>query len=392
MEEDERVSDYSGFLIRSNLEDTGYIPRSGNWTGCPDILIGGKNALGKDALIANYNKSYDELPAEYFDNNFYVRAKNTTTQDLTKNVYLFQVPQSLFLTPNIWYNPNNLLTFKQVSPDGIVTEQNFQTITAPAAGIAATNAFTWRPTTTEHHCLVTVVADNFDAVEEQFPRNINNDVNAYGQWIYANGNIGWHNVNIQATTASDIYEHQMEFRQIFQDGTYCPGVTVKNAPVGAEIGFSANHLTAAGDTVALGATIVPVKPGYKDPNINPSFVASTYVDIEQDYRSNVSFYIDLKGKPMPENFHISFGVTAACNYKVDEIADNVNLFTGNSMYGSYLRSNFDEQSVFVNGRTREAYTGFEGFLRAFDVRVIPTFVTTIGSISVTPQTGFQTYK
>ncbi|MBM7865668.1 hypothetical protein GTO89_02575 [Heliobacterium gestii] len=389
------MSNYSGFLIRNNSEDNGSIPRTGSWTCCPDILIAGKQTLRTDDMISNYDKGFNEVVSQYFDNNFYVRSKNTSKKDLTKNVYLFQVPQHLFLTPNIWYNQNNLVMYNKViqDPDNpmqtITIPQNYQTLTAKPGSVVATNAFTWRPTTTEHHCLVVVVADNYEDVESQFPQNINNDVGAYASWIYQHGNIGWHNVSIQATTAADIYERQTELLQPFNDTEITCSIQVTNVPVGVEIGFSANTNTKWGDSIAVGSTVVPAKPGAKDPNINPSFNIGTNVKIEQGYASKVSFYIDFRGKDKPKNFTMNFVASTAGTPTMKTIGKNIGLLQNSSLYSSYLRSNFDEQSIFVNARTRRVHSGFKGFMEAHNFAVIPHFVTVIGSNGVTPQTGFQ---
>jgi hypothetical protein len=390
------MSDYSGFLIRNNLNDNGSIPRSGSWTGCPDILVGGQKTLDTKTILANYDKSYNEVITENFNNNLYVRSKNTTNAMLEKKVYLFQVPQHLFLTPNIWYNQNNLLIYNKVIKDPndpnqtITIPQNYQTISADSGQIVSTNAFNFRPTTTEHHCMVVVVADNFDAVQSQFPKNINNRINDYAAWIYANGNIGWHNVSIQATTASDVYESQAGFLQPFADAEFTCSIQVSNAPVGAEVGFTSNTNTKWGDSIAVDRTPVRSKPGAKDPNINPSLIVGTNVKIQEGYASDVSYYIDLKGKPMPDNFAMNFIATVAADpTKLALQSSNMKqLMQKDSLHSSFLRNNFDEHSVFVDAKTGNRHTGLEGFMKLQSLSVIPTFVATIGSYGIRPKSGY----
>ena len=142
------------FLVRNNLSDTGKLPRSGSWTGSPDILVAGQSALSTQEMISKYGQAFDQDVKEYFTNNFYVRAKNVSAANATQNVYLFRVPQNLFLAPNVWYNEDNLMVYTSVVPDPndptktIEVRQDYQTLSAAPNEIVATNAFTWKPQTT----------------------------------------------------------------------------------------------------------------------------------------------------------------------------------------------------------------------------------------------------
>lgn len=384
----------NNFLIRNNLSDTGTLPRSGSWTGSPDILVAGQTALTTEEMVSKYGQAFDQDLKEYFTNNFYIRAKNVSAASATQNVYVFQVPQSLFLAPNVWYNQDNLLIYTSVVEDPndptktIEVRQNYQTLTAGAGEIVASNAFTWKPQSTEHHCLIAVVADNFDAVNAQFPSGVNSSVDQYAAWIYANRNLGWHNVNIQAVTASDVYEQAITMNQTWDDAMFTCSIQVTNVPVGAVVGFFANNNTQWGDSIAVGDTTVPQKPGAPDPTINPNFVVGTNVKIQGGYAGNVTFYVNFKGTPKPANFSMQFVVTNAPELPAAVRASVQHLLAGDQdLEQHYKRCNFDEHSVFVNVKNGEQHLGYAGYRTLLDIQ--PTLVTIVGSNGVIPNGGFR---
>lgn len=382
------------FLIRNNLNDTGKLPRSGTWTGSPDILVAGQSALTTQEMISKYGQAYDQDVKQFFSNNFYVRAKNVSAASTSQNVYLFQVPQSLFLAPNVWYNQDSLMNYNSVVEDPndpkktIEVRQNYQTLSAAANEIVVTNAFTWKPQTTEHHCLIAVVADSYDAVNAQFPSGVNSSVDQYAAWIYANRNLGWHNVNIQAVTASDVYEQQITMNQTWDDALFTCSIQITNIPVGAVVGFSANNNTKWGDSIAVGDTAVPQKPGAPDPTINPNFVVGTNVKIQGGYAGKVTFYVNFKGKPKPANFTMQFVVTNAPDLSF-ALRASVNhlLEADGDLENHYKRCNFDEHSVFVNPKNGEHHLGYAGYRTLLGVE--PTLVTVVGSNGVIPNGGFR---
>ncbi|MEE1888647.1 hypothetical protein [Pseudomonas carassii] len=389
------------FLIRNNLADTGKLPRGGSWTGSPDILVAGQTALTTQEMISKYNQAFDEQVQQYYTNNFYVRAKNVSDHNVTQNLYLFQVPQSVFLAPNVWYNEDSLMIYNSVVPDpenpGKTKEvrQNYQTITAGPGDIVASNAFNWKPLSTEHHCLVAVVADSFDAVQAQFPSGVNSSVDQYAAWIYANRNLGWHNVNIQAVSAADVYEHQVPMNQTWDDAVLNCSLFVTNVPVGAEIGFFANNNTKWGDSIAVGDTTVPNKPGAPDPTINPKFNVGTTVKIQGGYTGMVTFYINFKGKPKPANFSMQFVVTNSPELSAAMKESLAPLLREDGdLIDHYERCNFDEHSIFVHPRNGQHHVGYEGYRTLLSQistqsSVGPTLITIVGSNSTIPNGGFR---
>ncbi|OCW20314.1 hypothetical protein BB029_26135 [Pseudomonas sp. S3E12] len=345
-------------------------------------------------MVSKYDQAYDQDVKEFFSNNFYVRAKNVSAANVSQNIYLFQVPQNLFLAPNVWYNQDSLMNYTSVVEDPndprktIEVRQNYQTLTAGPGEVVATNAFTWKPQTTEHHCLIAVVADSFDAVNAQFPSGVNSSVDQYAAWIYANRNLGWHNVNIQAVSASDVYEQQISMNQTWDDALFTCSIQITNVPVGAVVGFSSNNNTKWGDSIAVGDTPVPQKPGAPDPNVNPNFIVGTNVKIQGGYAGKVTFYVNFKGKPKPANFTMQFVVTNAPELSAAVRASISDLLDGDqNLENHYKRCNFDEHSVFVDSKNGERYLGYEGYRTLLDVE--PTLVTIVGSNGVVPNGGFR---
>jgi hypothetical protein len=253
------MANVTGFLLRTSLSDTGTLPRSGTWTGCPDIAIAGVTGLSQNTLTQNYSQVWNNL-LQGQTNNIYVRAKNLSSAPLTQKVFLFQVPGNLVLRPEIWYSKANLVRF--VPPNGDPTDPatwvDSQDITAGPGDVTATGAFTWTPQTTEHHCMVAVIADSWDSVLADYPTG--GSMDAMAQWIYSNGNLGWQNVNIQPLT-STIYEASTSFSNSEQkDENVTFTMVASNVPVGARISFSANTSTKSGQAIGQGWTSVTPRP------------------------------------------------------------------------------------------------------------------------------------
>jgi hypothetical protein len=97
------MSSVEGFLLRTSLGDTGAPPRSGTWTNCLDICIGGAGAIAQDTLIQSYDEMFDNALTQGQSNNIYVRAKNMNSAPPSQEVFLFQFPNSLILKPDLWY-------------------------------------------------------------------------------------------------------------------------------------------------------------------------------------------------------------------------------------------------------------------------------------------------
>lgn len=109
----------------------------------------------------------------------------------------------------------------------------------------------------------------------------------------------------------------------------------------------------------------------------------------------VTFYINFKGKPKPDNFSMQFVVTNAPELSpaMKESLEPLLRQDGN-LVDHYERCNFDEHSVFVHPRNGRRYVGYRGYRELLNqisdqLSVEPTLVTIIGSNATIPNGGFR---
>lgn len=309
------MSDVTGFLVRANLDDNGTLPRNGTWTGCPDIIPAGTTAMSRNELVTSYNKVINNRLTEGQTNFMYLRAKNMNDAPLTQQCYMFAVPGHLVLHPEIWLSANNMLgplvknplyVPKGPFPEFIV-QPGPQVLTAEAQQIVATDAFNWKPETTEHHCLVGVVADSWSAIMNNWPGSNLNDTNAFAQWIYTHGSFGWHNVDINPVT-STVYENQILYvNKDTRDLQVTFTIIANNAPVGARLSFSSGTSTAKGDV--LGVDWTPVTAPLGGGKINPDAQVGTARMVEAGFQTIITYRTDFNGLPVPANFSMHMHAT-----------------------------------------------------------------------------------
>jgi len=257
----------TGFLVRTDLSDTGTMPRSGNWTGCPDIIPAGPTAISREDLIRSYGSVTNTTLTEGLSNFLYVRARNMNPRPLTQKAYLFQVPGSLILHPEVWYDVTNLVGYDVYNAKGdgtiddpTIIQKHEQKLSADAYAIGATDAYTWKPESTEHYCLVAVVADSWQDVLANYPAG--GSVDGLAQWIYGHASMGWHNVSIQPIT-STIYERSIPFvPHLKADEWMTFTIVAQNVPAGAAVGFWANTSTSSGETIGQDWTTVSKPRGW----------------------------------------------------------------------------------------------------------------------------------
>ena len=360
------MANVTGFLLRTSVGDTGTLPRSGTWTGCPDIAVAGITAISQNTLIQNYSQVWDNTLTQGLQNNIYVRAKNMNSASLTQKVFLFQVPGSLVLRPEIWYSKTNLVYF--VPPDGDPTDPttwvNNQVISAGPGNVAATGAFTWKPQTTEHHCVVAVIADSWDSVLADYPAG-GGSMDGLAQWIYSNGNLGWHNVNIQAIT-STVYEDWTSYSNSDQkDEKVTFTMVANNVPVGARISFSSNTSTKSGEVIGQDWTTVPNPPGGpKDPAnpVNPDFEVGSTVTVDASFETIITYRTDFAGKTPPKDFAQSVQATVVTSKPQAKNLLMSRFIANDTFAKSYARSH--SPNALWRGQGGEVFgVGYDGFVR-----------------------------
>jgi hypothetical protein len=353
------MANVTGFLLRTSLSDTGALPRSGTWTGCPDIANAGITALSQNTLTQNYGQVWNNL-LQGQTNNIYVRAKNLSSAPLTQKAFLFQVPGNLVLRPELWYTKANLVHF--VPPNGDpadpATWVDSQDITAGPGEVTATGAFAWTPQTTEHHCMVAVIADSWDSVLADYPTG--GSMDAMAQWVYSHGNLGWQNVNIQPIT-SNIYEASTGFSNSEQkDENVTFTMVASNVPVGARISFSANTSTKSGQAIGMDWTSVPAPPG--GGSINPAFEIGSTVTVNAGYETIITYRTDFAGRTPPRNFSMSIQATMLIGKPQPRNALMSSSIADDTLAESYARSH--RPDALWRGHDGEAFgVGREGYVR-----------------------------
>lgn len=387
------MTNVTGFLVRANLSDTGTLPRTGGWTGCPDIISAGTTAIARNDLITSYGSVTDKTLTQGETNYIYMRAKNMNSTPLTQNAYVFEVPGSLVLHPEVWYNWNNLLGYdvkNTASPEPpIIHQTGPRPLTANAGQIAVTEAFTWKPQTTEHHCLVGVAADSWNDVLKGYPTG-GSSMDGLAQWIYNNGSIGWHNVNIQPIT-STVYENQISYTNRGQDASITFTIIAENVPVGARVSFSSQNSTAEGRTIGVDWVVVAAPPDGKP--INPDFEVGTTLNVNAGYSTIITYRTDFAGKAVPANFKMHMKATVTTTPPAPQNMLAASYLSADSFSKSFYRSHspsaiFQDSSGAVIG---QGISGYRTMLAAApspfggdDGDLDTTVVVVVGSHTTTP--------
>jgi hypothetical protein len=389
------MTNATGFLLRTNLSDTGTLPRSGGWTGCPDIIPAGPIAISSSTLVSTYGSATDLPLQQGMHNNLYLRAKNMNSTSLTQLAYMFQVPGSLVLYPESWYSATNLVGYNVAadgdgSPDSpTIIAKYGQTLTAGAGQIAVSNAYDWVPQTTEHHCLVAVVANSWDDVLANYVQA--NSMEALAQWIYGNPSMGWHNVNIVPLT-SHVYQNQVAFSNPGPDESATFTIVANKVPVGAKVMFQSNSSTSAGSKVGIDWT--PVTAPLDGGSINPDFEVGTTLQINSGYSTVFTYSTDFGDLPIPPDFAMSIKVTTPTTPPPPPNSHAARFMRADSLEKSFQRSH-SANALFVSPSGEVHGTGLAGYQTMQAAArfagpggnpkpITPKPIVTIGSHTTTP--------
>ena len=355
------MTNATGFLLRTSLSDNGSMPRSGTFTGCPDIIPGGTNAISSSALIASYGNYTDQPLTQGLTNYLYIRAKNMNATPLTQVAYLFQVDGSLVLSPNLWYTAQHLVGFDAKNPDWKghdtpddpkIIQTYAQQLSAQPGQVVVTNAYTWTPDNTNHHCLVAVVADDWAGVLANYPKGVSS-MDALAQWIYNNPSLGWHNVNIQPLTTT-IYESKIPYAHssdIDEQITFT--IIAQNVPVGARVSFSSNTSTQSGQVIGQEWTPVSVPAG--GGTVNPDFEVGMTITVNAGYTTIITYRTDFQGLTAPANFKMHMKATKAITPQTQNAA-----LVKDSLFASFHRA-YSANAVFHDADGKHVGTGLEGY-------------------------------
>ena len=325
------MSTYQGLLIRNNLSDTGAIPRTGAWTGCPDIIPWG-NAHANDAQTkfgtsTGTTTSYDKDPGTGITTNnvnyIYLRAKNLTPTDCTGIAYLFYVPSNICLWPDQW-------TQDEYRIPG-VDKQYAVSLPAGANQIGVTpNPFQWMnplaPPDGNHYCLVSMVGTSMDAIAAIFKAAQDvSDMASLGLWIYNNGGAGWRNVVTTDTGAAD-FSTATKWTNKGPEGNVDFRIYCENVPAGSYVAFDAPVSTGSGEgylPITLPKSQVPIPKDGKAGDIVKNWNSGIMTKVPQGYTSPFNYQWYSNGFPKSHGFkltiqavHTSEGNDALVNHPV----------------------------------------------------------------------------
>lgn len=323
------ASTYNGILVRANGNDTGTMPRTGDFTGCPDIIPFQQTSVSDPQATfgsaTGSPTSYDQNPGLNIianDVNYiYVRGKNTGTSTITGNTYLFYCPSNLVLWPQQWMTPDYMILPDPNSPNG--NQQYIQMTAQPGAICVVPQPFVWphpqMPADGTHYCLVTLTGTNDQIVQMQQSAMQTISADGLGYWIANNGGAGWRNVVTVNANSPDFTTYT----------TYQSGATnsiiyfqliCTNVPAGAQIAFSAaapNNGGTGYSPIQLPWTTVSGAAG----TTQASFMAGIQTNVVQNYQSSIYYQYKSNGYPTPAGMNITLQAIVISN-NADALKDH----------------------------------------------------------------------
>ncbi|MBO3457332.1 hypothetical protein G7B40_005315 [Aetokthonos hydrillicola Thurmond2011] len=221
-------SRWYGFLVRSNMGDSGSIPKPDPVTNSPDVVLNGDTTLPVDQLIEQWN-TYIYTLKPGLKNNVYGRAQSV-------NIKVPQHPQLSMYYSDAGFNPPPSSWVKMFTDDGSATTP-MQGIQPGSIGVgdrcANPQQFAFSPSGAGHYCLITVVSTEFFTNDPLVnPGNWNTQ-----EWIHSNGAAGWHNVDVtQANHAVLKFYNQDGTSEQFVFEAHC-----RNLPIGTTVSLRCEH-------------------------------------------------------------------------------------------------------------------------------------------------------
>lgn len=178
---------WHGMLVRANMSDQGGIPRVGDVTSSPDVVLNGMSPLTVQRLIALWN-TYNYTAAKG-KNYTYGRAQSTNfpVPIAKATLRMYYSDAGFNPPPQSWVQ---LFTYDGNSPTSPLQGLNPGNI-QPGERCANSQAFGCELAGPGHYCLISVVGTEF-FTNDPLVQGGNWDTN---QWIHQNGAAGWHNID-----------------------------------------------------------------------------------------------------------------------------------------------------------------------------------------------------
>lgn len=255
---------YTGLFLRHFMGQTPGGPSSSSWTASPDIIPNGLTPADPATLVSNTGYNTEPPTNVYINqqNYIYVRGLNNTSAALTDRIWLYYVPSSVVLWPNMWKGD------KDSSIQVNAQVQNYTVISsAPAGQVVVTNPpFVWTaptlPSGADHYCLV-AFSDNTPITSP--PVSPLQNLGTFGTWndlanfVISNPNMAWRNTTPVNGTAP-----QWQFNDAVPGaqggGQFSVGFQCKNMPTDGSITVNITGPDAA-DSVSFSSKITTPNMG-----------------------------------------------------------------------------------------------------------------------------------
>jgi hypothetical protein len=260
--------------VRANFGDNGNIPKAGNVTSSPDVVLNGQTPLSTQQLINLWNV-YNWDPAPGFINYAYGRAQSLNIQVPISSPVLrmYYSDQGFNPPPSSWVKLYTFGNNSETAPLLGMTPGPIQVGGRAANGGDENEAFQLKVPGSGHYCAISVAGSEFFANN---PSDSGSNWDSY-EWITNDGAAGWHNVNV-----SSAKEEKLKFYN--QDASaehFVFEAHSNKVPVGTTIslGFEDKKLASASPTQSARIS-------------NPYQVVTTEAEVPAKYSGNFVLGID----------------------------------------------------------------------------------------------------
>ncbi|MGA3370396.1 MAG: hypothetical protein ABSC48_01410 [Terracidiphilus sp.] len=186
-------STWYGLQVRDYLGENSNIPKSGNITNSPDVILNGQTPLSTQQLINLWNV-YNWDPAPGLINYAYGRAQSINIQVPIASPVLrmYYSDQGFNPPPSSWVKLYTFGNNSETAPLLGMTPGPIQVGGRAANGGAENEAFQLKVPGSGHYCAISVAGTEFFTNN---PSDSGTNWDSY-EWLTNNGAAGWHNVNV----------------------------------------------------------------------------------------------------------------------------------------------------------------------------------------------------
>lgn len=286
------MATYDDLLIRNTLSDNGTIPRRGAMSSCPDVIPYGTQPIAdpKKTFTDTFNQDVGKDIVARAQNYLYVRGKNYKDGPQNGKVSLYYAPSNVLLYPVMW-SKNKLKTSNGIDAVPVHADKKGDVFVTD-------NPFTWspeKPGPDYHFCLIGLVSTQ-EHPNTDLPQKTS--ISDLAVWVANNGGIGWRNV-VVTEVGAPTFTTTTPYEQGDEAATVHFAIVCENAPIGAEVSFSAGNQP-GGQPIYLPPTPV---------NTSPTFFAGMITKVNAGFVTNIAYSYNAKGHQPPDNLKISIQAT-----------------------------------------------------------------------------------